>query len=121
MQFLSALAPFVVSLLTLFPACVGHVATHYGESYNGQQMGCVGSGLYSSQNEHIIAVGYNSPYECGDKLRVIGPIGSIDVWVVDTCPGCGPYHVDLSEAGIGKVCGWGTDICEVTIIEYPDS
>lgn len=34
---------------------------------------------------------------------------TLDVVRVDSCPGCGPMHVDLSEAGMAWLCG----------VEYP--
>ena len=92
--------------------------THYGESYNGQQLGCPGSGLYSSANPGIIAVGpadYGR-WPCGVELNVCGPGGCITGWRIDACPGCGVAQLDLSEAGFAAVCGpEASGSCKVTI------
>lgn len=79
--------------------------THYGESYNGQRMGC--GGIYSSNDTTIAAVGYpyNAAWPCGTVLELEGPAGSLVVIRQDTCPGCGAGLIDLSEAGIIEVCG----------------
>lgn len=114
-------AIIAVAALVVSPVCVASVATHYGEDYNGQQLGCAGSGLYESANSTIVAVGYNSQFKCNDHLLIGGPLGTIETWVSDTCPGCVGDNVDLSEAGIAKVCGEGVDICEIVIIEYEDT
>jgi expansin (peptidoglycan-binding protein) len=94
------------------------VVTHYGVTYNGYTMGCgPNPETYTSDNPTIIAV---SPadagnWPCGTSLRVCGPSGCIIGVRVDACPGCGPYHLDLSEAGIDKVCGDQGAVCKVTI------
>jgi len=81
-------------------------ATHYGESYNGQPLGCAGAGLYSSDNPNIAAV---SParyqeWPCGTKLRLCGPGGCAVVTRVDSCPGCYANLIDLSESANRLVC-----------------
>jgi len=81
-------------------------ATHYGESYNGQRMGC--GGIYYSSDTTIAAVGYPyvAAYPCGTALELEGPDGrTLTVIRQDTCPGCGSGLIDLSEAGIIQVCG----------------
>ena len=79
--------------------------THYGESYNGQRMGC--GGIYYSSDISIAAVGYpySTAYPCGAVLELEGPGGTLTVIRQDTCPGCGSGLIDLSEAGIIQVCG----------------
>ena len=91
--------------------------THYGESYNGQELGC-GTGVYRSDDVGIVAVSpvQYSAWPCGTMLRVCGGDGCIDGSRQDACPGCERYQLDLSEAGITIVCGSeevGT--CPVTI------
>lgn len=94
-------------------------ATHYGESYNGQPLGCSGAGVYRSRDPSIVAVGparYRE-WPCGTQLLVRGPAGSVVVRRVDSCPGCGANVLDLSEAAHEIVCGFGT--CRVTIQVLP--
>lgn len=108
--------------------------THYGASYNGNTMGCqqtaesrariiesggYGDRIYRSGDASIAASAYDlntgaRPYGCGAVLSVSGPVGEISVVVQDACPGCGWYHLDLSEEGITRVCG-GLGRCQVRI------
>lgn len=92
-------------------------ATHYGESYQGSPMGC--GGRYSSFDPSIVAVGPSRYREwpCGTELIVEGPAGSIVVTRQDSCPGCSPNMLDLSEAGNATVCGAPAHTCPVTIRE----
>ena len=94
--------------------------THYGESYNGQPLGC-GTGDYSSGDVSIVAVApaRYSAWPCGQLLRVCGVSGCIDAVRQDACPGCAADQLDLAEAGIAQVCGEGAGACEVTISEVP--
>lgn len=39
---------------------------------------------------------YDSSYACGACVRVIGPLGEINLKVVDRCPECKPGDIDLS-------------------------
>lgn len=100
-------------------------ATHYGESYNGGPLGC-GSrvwGYYSSGDPTIAAVSPSAygRWPCGTRLRVSGPVGSIEVIRKDACPGCDkhgwPEMIDLSEAGHAAVCGIGTCVVTVEVVE----
>ena len=101
-------------------------ATHYCRgyadcSYAGQPLGC-GNGVYDPYDPTIVAVGPSryAEWPCGTKLRVCaretfpslqgGPfLGGYQELVVpgmwcinvarqDSCPGCGHYLLDLSEA-----------------------
>lgn len=97
-------------------------ATHYGESYEGQPLGC-GTGVYRSVDAGIVAVGpaQYAAWPCGTVLRVCGAAGCVEAIRQDACPGCSPNQLDLSEAGIAAVCG-GAEVgrCEVTItVEAP--
>ena len=99
----------VIHVLLFFAALLSTPevrTTHYGPSYNDQQMGCNGSGVYRSENPVIIAAGYDTPFECGDVVLVSGPHGAFIGFVVDRCPGCGT-GIDLSEAGMLIACGRG--------------
>jgi len=106
-------------------ATVGGWATHYGESYRGQPLGC-GAGVYDPADPTIAAAaappGEGRVYPCGALLRVCGLGGCADVVVVDSCPGCwwdretGASTLDLSEAASAIVCGTeGGGTCRVTI------
>jgi hypothetical protein len=90
--------------------------THYGESYNGYKLGC-GIGAYASSNPTIVAVGLEREAEwpCGTLLEICGPGGCQVVSRQDGCPGCGAYVLDLSEAGIARVCGPGAGVCRATV------
>ena len=96
-------------------AGIAGVATRYGESYNNQPLGC-GGGVYSSDDPSIIAVGPTdyATWPCGTPLTVCGVLACINGIRQDSCPGCGPGHVDLSEAGLWRVCE-SRGRCEVTI------
>jgi hypothetical protein len=101
---------------------IGGWATHYGESYQGGVLGC-GTGYYDTNNPDIVAVGPSRYQEwpCGTKLRVCGPAGCVTVTRHDSCPGCSPNLVDLSEAGNKLVCGDPPHTCRATVqlIELP--
>ncbi|HEU0075912.1 MAG TPA: hypothetical protein VFS30_18085 [Dehalococcoidia bacterium] len=90
--------------------------THYGESFNGQALGCDAT-PYASDNASIVAVGASRDAEwpCGTILRVCGPGGCLVAQRADGCPGCGPYHVDLSEEGLLLVCGPGSGVCQARV------
>lgn len=80
--------------------------THYGESFNGQTMAC--GGTYRSEFPGIVAVAYpsrNADWPCGTLFRITGPAGVLVAPRTDSCPGCGPNHLDLSESGSELVCG----------------
>ena len=95
---------------------VAGLVTHYGVSFNGQSLGC-GLGSYSSGNPGIVAVGPEryAEWPCGTAFRICGDAGCIIGTRQDACPGCGPNHLDLSESGIGLVCGDQASVCRVSI------
>lgn len=94
--------------------------THYGTSYHGLPMGGCSTGRrYDSGDATIAATPWNSAsgrqFACGTVLRVSGYSGTIDVTIVDVCPGCSwSPTLDLSEAGIESVC-FGAGSCRVDI------
>ena len=109
-------------------------ATRYGEQYNGGPLYC--GGTYWSDDIGILAI--NPQYHdwpCGTRLEVCAPLDAsstvdwsdtelgdlrdmrcIGVVRVDTCPGCGPYHLDLSESGIAVLCGGKCDYIEGLVV-----
>ena len=88
--------------------------------------------LYHSADPTIAAIGpaRYAEWPCGTQLRVCSRVGDIgqayaDLGMVpslrclivirqDSCPGCGPNAIDLSEAGLAAICP-GDDWCPVTI------
>lgn len=114
-------------------------ATHYGESYRGQPLGCAGAGVYDPADTSIAAVGPEryGEWPCGTRLRVcalppilgraevadglagdgadsLQPVRCVEVVRVDSCPGCAANVIDLSEAGNAVVCSVPS-ACRVTI------
>jgi hypothetical protein len=106
----------VSGLVPLGPAVEDVWVTHYGESFNGQAMGCDAT-PYSSENAGIVAVGAerSEDWPCGTILRICGPGSCILAQRSDGCGGCGPYHVDLSEEGLQLVCGPGSGVCQASV------
>ena len=106
------------------PLAALFTATRYGESYNGQPLGCGGAGLYSSGNPTILAAPPTryKEWPCGTVLQLCYQGRCLEVTRVDSCPGCGHTHIDLSESGIAYLCGWSCDIIvngvEVTILSH---
>ena len=103
------------------PGAIAGWVTHYGESYQGQSLGC-GTGVYRSDDPTIIAVGpaRYGEWPCGTHLRICGPAGCIEATRQDACPGCSANVWDLAEAGFGAVCGpEASGSCEVTIERVP--
>lgn len=46
---------------------------------------------------------YAGSASCGACIHVKGPRGEVTVRVVDSCPGCEPGHIDLSEQAFAKI------------------
>jgi hypothetical protein len=112
--------------------------------YAGQPLGC-GGGVYDPYDPTIVAVGpaRYAEWPCGVQLQVCarglevprmgsgekGPgafakqgrdemsvVRCITVVRHDSCPGCGPYLIDLSEAAFEIVCGdLERGVCAVSI------
>ena len=104
---------------TPLPGSLNGTVTHYGVEFQGLPLGC--GGFYDTDDASIIAVGpdHYDDWPCGTPLEVCGPAGCIEGERQDSCPGCAPNQLDLSEAGIAIVCGAGESICEVTIRQLP--
>lgn len=93
------------------------IATRYGVQYEGQPLGCPGGFipagrpdlLYHSDDAAIMAAppSREGDMPCGIVFRITNPRNGAQlvVYRVDSCPGCGHNHVDLSEAGMSVLCG----------------
>jgi expansin len=61
----------------------------------------------SPQDMDVVALTQANMYEsgknCGACIEVEGPLGNVVVRVTDSCPECGPDHLDLSREAFGKV------------------
>lgn len=49
------------------------------------------------------AQSYAGSTACGACVKVKGPSGEVTVRIVDSCPGCDPNHLDLSESAFAKI------------------
>jgi len=94
--------------------------TRYADSLAGNTLGCSGYGTYDPNNPQIIAVSTarSDDWPCGTSLEVCGSAGCVTGTRVDTCPGCATNQLDMSRAGVMKVCGNSTG-CSVTIKRSP--
>lgn len=93
------------------------IATAYSDSLAGNMMGCNGAGPFSPADTSVIAVSpaQYAQFPCGTVLEVCGAAGCITGTRQDSCPGCGPYHLDLSRAGFNQVCGVTSSSCSIRI------
>ncbi|KAI9477793.1 MAG: RlpA-like double-psi beta-barrel-protein domain-containing protein-containing protein [Benjaminiella poitrasii] len=85
-------------------------------SYSGDgtyyDVGLGSCGWTNSDSEMIVALNHvqmengansNNNPNCGKKIAVSGPKGTVTVKIVDTCPGCDSGSVDLSPAAFEKI------------------
>lgn len=89
-------------------------ATHYGEAFTGHGMSC--GAPYDPSDETIIAVAaeQDEAAPCGTVIFACGHAGCVTGTRQDTCGGCGAFDLDLSEAGMLKVCGTDASSCEIS-------
>lgn len=102
------------------------IATRYGESYTGQNMGCIGAGVYSSNNPTILAAppARYVEWPCGTRLLVCFLDRCQEMVRTDSCPGCGDNHIDVSEAGLWYLAGCRCDILQgltITVLAKPSN
>ncbi|CAF1499222.1 unnamed protein product [Didymodactylos carnosus] len=86
-------------------------------TYYNVNVGYTACGTRHGDHEHIVAMNAAQfdPYTpngnpnrnslCNRKIQVNGPRGSVEVRVVDRCPGCPSGGLDLSPAAFRKVAG----------------
>ncbi|KAI8368722.1 RlpA-like double-psi beta-barrel-protein domain-containing protein-containing protein [Blakeslea trispora] len=69
-------------------------------------------GWTNSENDMIAALNHgqmangansNNNPNCGRSVSIKGPKGSVNVKIVDTCPGCASGDIDLSPAAFAKI------------------
>jgi expansin (peptidoglycan-binding protein) len=83
------------------------IATYYNADGSGTCM------FGPSPNDLMVAAMNEDEFRnagvCGEYVHVYGPQGSVDVRIVDFCPGCKAGHLDLSEEAFEKIAplSWG--------------
>jgi expansin len=76
--------------------------------YNAEGIGNCGFDPSPPEDPYFVAltkVGglYGNATWCGGCVEVQGPLGSVVARVVDSCPDCGPNHLDMSPQAFEKV------------------
>jgi len=92
--------------------------SHKGRcTYYNVNVGYTACGTLHGDHEHIVALNSaqfdphtpngnpNRNSLCNRRIRVTGPRGTVDVRVVDRCPGCPDGGLDLSPAAFNIVAG----------------
>lgn len=95
-------------------------ATYYGvhDGYGlDNTLGCTGE-PFDPYDEETAARPLNSPFECGDKVKVCDANSCIDVYIKDACPGCDAWGIviDLSYGAMQKLSP-GAGRADVTLEE----
>jgi hypothetical protein len=80
-------------------------ASYYARSFEGGRTACGGVFRHSDPSVAAVSVSRSAVWPCGTRLTLSGPAGVLMVVRSDSCGGCGPNDVDLSEAGFVRVCG----------------
>lgn len=90
-------------------------ATFYGGNLDGGN--CMLSGITLPSGFYGTALSdsnWDDAYYCGACLAVTGPSGnSINVMVVDKCPGCGENHLDLFPEAFEQLAAESEGIIEI--------
>jgi expansin (peptidoglycan-binding protein) len=80
---------------------------HSGEGTYYDADGRGNCSFAASPNNLMVAaingVDYGVADYCGATIRVTGPAGSVDVRIVDKCPGCARGDIDLSREAFAKI------------------
>jgi len=81
------------------PPRTTYLVTYYGADFQGGPLGCGSDifGTYDLNDPTTIASGAGGP-PCGTRLRLCSETACQNVVVKDMCGGCGPMHLDLSQA-----------------------
>ncbi|KAF8808329.1 hypothetical protein BYT27DRAFT_7164218 [Phlegmacium glaucopus] len=90
---------FLFSVMTIISllALVVNAAFHGRASWYYDGLG--NCGTWNTNADHIVALStqeYNKGSHCGNMIRVHYKGRMLDVKVVDSCPGCLRYNIDLS-------------------------
>ncbi|EGN94576.1 hypothetical protein SERLA73DRAFT_62180 [Serpula lacrymans var. lacrymans S7.3] len=88
-----------IAMLTNMIAAYSGDATYY-------ETGLGACGTVSKDTDHIVALStseYDKGAHCWKHLTVTYQGKSVDVTVVDECPGCGEYGIDLSPSAFSAL------------------
>ncbi|RPD63956.1 riboflavine-aldehyde-forming enzyme [Lentinus tigrinus ALCF2SS1-6] len=102
-------ALFVTGLVGQVGAIKGS-ATHFTP-------GLGACGVYSQKEDIVVAVGtkvYAKGKHCKERMRVQHMGKTIQVTMMDECPGCNDTHIDLGEAAFKKLADVDVGVIEVT-------
>lgn len=107
-------------------ACTGRVSGA-GDGTSYPYAPGSGSCSFTDDTHPMVAAINSADYAgakmCGQCVRVTGPRGSVDVRIVDQCPGCAPGDIDLNAAAFASIADpaagrvrvtWQTVACPVS-------
>lgn len=106
---------------SLDTALIGGEATYYYATGEG-------SCMFDASPDNLMVAAmniadYDNASVCGECIELNGPEGTINVRIVDLCPGCGPGDIDLSREAFSLIADtirgrvpitWKVVPCEVT-------
>ncbi|CDH49631.1 predicted protein [Lichtheimia corymbifera JMRC:FSU:9682] len=108
--------PIFLCLLVLSLCALAAPIEKRGKKFKGEATfytPALGScGIESTEKDMIAALNApqmgssgnpNSNKNCGKKVKVKGPKGSVTVKIVDTCPGCAKGDLDLSPKAFSRI------------------
>ncbi|KAF9531338.1 RlpA-like double-psi beta-barrel-protein domain-containing protein-containing protein [Crepidotus variabilis] len=97
---------FVISAVTLALSVQKVIAFNGDATWFHPGPGFGSCGKESNDNDLVVALSTaeaNHNSHCGQRIRVNYQGKTVDVTVVDTCPGCSQYSIDLSPAAFQKL------------------